>query len=397
MGVGPVLRVLHVAPYFAPAFAYGGPPRNILGLCRALQRTGVDVQVFTTTAGGAARAPLAVPHVDRYAGVPVRYFPHAFPRRVFGARGLGAALGSDLPGYDLAHVHGLWHLPGWTTARLARKAGRPYVISPRGMLDPGSVSHHARRKRLAYRLVERRLLGGAALLHAGSADEARTLADHGGPVVTLPNGVDVPESEVVARGSFRQRLGLATDVPMIVFLGRIHPQKRLDLLAAAFAEVSVRQPSAHLVIAGPDDGDRRRVEPLFAPLGRAVHWLGEVMEPSKWALLADADALVMCSESESFGSSALEALAAGVPVVVTRSCPWEEVEREGCGFWVTQDAGAIAAGLLALLSERGRARAMGEKGRALARAKYSWDVIGRGMADQYRAVIARRHARVAAP
>jgi glycosyltransferase involved in cell wall biosynthesis len=79
-------------------------------------------------------------------------------------------------------------------------------------------------------------------------------------VATLPNGVDAPADEDLVRGRFRQRLGLAAEAPLIVFLGRLHPIKRLDLLAAAFAEVRARQRAARLVVAGPDeDGYRRRV------------------------------------------------------------------------------------------------------------------------------------------
>jgi glycosyltransferase involved in cell wall biosynthesis len=111
----------------------------------------------------------------------------------------------------------------------------------------------------------------------------------------------------------------------------------------------------------------------------------------KWALLADADALVMCSDSESFGMSVVEALAAGVPVVVTRTCPWEEVQSAGCGFWVRQDAEAIAFALEELLRDPPAARSMGQRGRVLARARYSWDVIARDMVEAYRnALVAER-------
>src|SRR5688572_6958558 len=154
------MRVLHVSAYFAPAFQYGGPPRSILGLCRALQRVGVDVEAFTTTADGKGELP-AAPHGQLYEGVPVRYFPRAFPRRFFGVRGLAAALREACRGCDLLHVHGLWNIPAWTAARVARRAGVPYILSPRGMLNPPAVRHSAWRKKLFYQLVERRNLVGA--------------------------------------------------------------------------------------------------------------------------------------------------------------------------------------------------------------------------------------------
>src|SRR5439155_1126553 len=222
--------------------------------------------------------------------------------------------------YDLVHRHGLWNLPAWTAARCARRRRVPYVLSPHGMLDAGSMAHRAYRKRLAYSLLDAKNVAGAALLHATSRAEAQSLARRAPavPIVVLPNGVDARPVEAPARGAFRRSLGLPETAPLIVFLGRVHPIKRLDLLAAAFDRIRVVHPGAHLVIAGPDEGGhRRRVEPRFAQAGASVHWTGELSEPAKWTLLADAGVLVMCSQSESFGRSVAEALAAGVPVGVT--------------------------------------------------------------------------------
>src|SRR5215470_17302618 len=106
------MRVLHVTPYFAPAFRYGGPPRSILGLCRALIAAGVDVEVFTTTANGAE--PLtAAPRGVVYEDVRVRYFPLAWPKRYWRARGLRAALRRAAARADLIHVHCLWNITSW--------------------------------------------------------------------------------------------------------------------------------------------------------------------------------------------------------------------------------------------------------------------------------------------
>jgi glycosyltransferase involved in cell wall biosynthesis len=390
------LRILHVTPYFAPAFRYGGPPRSILGLCRALQRAGVEVEVFTTTANGDTALPASPVGGDRYEGVPVWYFPWAFPRRLFGVRGLGEALESELGKCDVLHIQGLWTLPGWIAARRARRAGVPYVISPRGMLDPWSMAHRPVRKRIAYWMADRWNLRGAAFLHATSSAEATAIRSRtrGVPIVTLPNGVDVPETR--APGEFRRRLNVSAEAPLLISLGRLHVKKRLDLLAAAFERILPLHPLAHLAIAGPDEADyRRKVESRFAAVSRSVHWTGELQDAEKWALLADATALVMCSDSENFGLVVLEALAAGVPVVVVQTCPWEEVQTARCGFWVPQSAEAIADALLALLRDPEGARAMGERGRALARDKYSWDAIARAMAHRYEAVVDARSGRVA--
>ncbi len=394
------MRIIHVTPYFAPAFGYGGPPRSVLGLCRALMAAGVEVEVFTTTADGGRELPPSPPEGERYDGVLVRYFPLAAPRRMFQAQGLGAALAMAAARADLIHIHGLWNLPAWTAARVARRVGIPYVISPRGMLDAGSLAHHAARKWIAYWAVERRNLAGAAFLHATSPAEAEALGDRGAgaPVITLANGVDAPATGLPGRGAFRQRLGVTAEAPLVIYLGRIHPIKRLDLLAAAFERLRGIRPDARLVIAGPDEaGHRRALEPHFARLGPSAHWTGELSEAEKWSLLADADALVTCSDSESFGMSAVEAMAAGLPVVVTQTCPWEEVETAHAGFWVPQHAEAIADGLREILAQPSRAREMGERGRQLVRSRYAWDTVAGTMAEQYRVAASGRRYTVLTP
>jgi glycosyltransferase involved in cell wall biosynthesis len=394
------VRVLHVTPYFAPAFRYGGPPRSVLGLCRALGRAGIEIEVLTTTADGPADLPVSPSGGDTFEGVAVRYLERSFPQRLFGARGLGAALDVAIARSDVVHVHGLWTVPAWAAARRARRAGVPLVISPRGMLDPGSMAQRAWRKRIAYRLLERRSLLDAAFLHATSDSEARALRAWapGAPVVMLPNGVEPPATPSMAPGALRRRLGVPAGAPIVTFLGRIHPIKRLDLLAQAFERVLAREPRARLVIAGPDErGHRRTLEPRFAAMASAVTWAGELGDEEKWALLADSTLLVQCSDSESFGLSAAEAMAAGLPVVATRTCPWEEIETAGAGFWVTQDPEAIAGAMLTVLADPARAHAMGEHGRALVHRRYSWETVASEMAQWYGAVSRRAPTVIVTP
>jgi glycosyltransferase involved in cell wall biosynthesis len=380
------MRVLHVTPYFAPAFNYGGPPRSILGLCKALLKVGVKLEVFTTTANGVFDLPATSESAEDYEGVPVRYFPRAFPRKFFGTAGLAEMISSVIDSYDLLHIHGLWNLPAWTASQPARKAGLPYVLSPRGMLEPASLSHKSWRKRLAYLMMERRNLSKARMLHATSEVEGQTLKSYGfdAEIVVLPNGVDVWEGPPLSRGIFRRKHGLDENTKLIVFLGRIHPIKRLDILASAFVQINEVIPNSRLVIAGPDEcGHRGSLEPIFSQRGDAALWVGEVGQADKWGLLQDADVLVMCSDSESFGISVVEAMAAGLPVVVTKTCPWQEVETAGCGYWVAQESGEIARAVKYILSHPDEAQAMGERGKALASANYGWDSIARKMAACY--------------
>jgi len=384
-----MVRVVHVCAYFAPAFVYGGPPRSVFELCRAQQRAGADVRVVTTTANGDVELDEAIIGRGEYEGIPVHYCERAWPRSIFHAPSLGAAVADALRDADILHIHGLWNATVWAAAAAARQEQRPYLLSPRGMLAPAALEHDAWRKRLVYPITDRRVIRDAARLHATSGTE---LADieamiGAGRAVYVPNGVDLPPMSNADPRVARQQFGLPAGASIILFLGRLHPIKRLDLLAAAFARVRARYPEAHLVIAGPDEsGHRAALAPLFTPFGSSVTWTGRVDDATKRRWLEAASALVMCSNAESFGMSVAEAMAAAKPVVVTRTCPWPDVESHSAGFWVEQAPDAIAHALMTLIGEPVTADAMGRRGRSLIAARYSWSHVAAALLAEYDAI-----------
>jgi glycosyltransferase involved in cell wall biosynthesis len=384
-----VSRIAHVSAYYAPAFRYGGPPRSIHGLCRALCRHGLDVRVFTTNADGPGILPPSVTSSAEYEGVPVHYFERSWPATPIGSRGLTAGLRAALPSVDLVHLHGLWNRVVWSGAREARRAGVPYVVSPRGMLQDAARAHKGWRKRAAFAVIERGLLEGAALLHATSDAEADTLErlELRRPVILIPNGIEAADaaSGVAGPGGPGDGPSVPADAqPVVLFVGRLHPIKRLDLLVDAFVLLRQRCPGARLVIAGPDEyGLRPGLEARAGSAGPAITWCGEVDGRQRDALLKSALALVLCSDSESFGMSVLEALAAGTAVVVTTTCGWGEVERHGAGLRVEQSPEAIAGALARLVADPAGARAMGARGRELAESRYTWPRVAEAFAAAY--------------
>ncbi len=386
------MRVLHVTPYFAPAFRYGGPPRSIFGLCRALADAGVDVEVFTTTANGDEPLP-AAPGGRDYEGVRVRYFPLTWPQRYWRAGGLRAALDVAAPDADLVHVHGLWNLTSWSGIDAARRTRRPYVVSPRGMLQPEAMRRHRELKTVAYWGHERGSLRAAALLHATSDAERCELTRYGVPISVVPNGVTATCPGPGAVDALRRRANVREGGEVIAFLGRLHPIKRLDLLADAFAIVRRTHPAATLLIAGPDEGGyRQRIEPRFATVAEATRWLGPLDSEGIAALFAAASVLVQCSDSESFGMSIAESLTAGVPVVATSGSGWPELQAVGAGYSVPHDAAAIADGIVRVLDDADRL-SMRERARVWARARFAWPAVASAMAEAYDGVLSNSESR----
>ena len=378
------MRVLHVTPYFPPARPYGGPPVSVLGLCQGLQRAGIEVEVVTTTANGRDSLRPSPPGGEHYDGVPVHYAARSFPARFFGARVRGP-LSAALSRADVCHIHGVWNVPEWWASYLARRAGVPYVISPRGMLQPQAMARGSRRKAAAFALLDRRNLAGASLLHATSDQEADAIRGFGfaAPIAVVPNGVDFDGARA-ALGGFRARLGIPAGAFVVLFLGRMHRIKRLDLLADAFAAARATHPDLHLVLAGHDE-DRLLPDLLARLTAHAdhVHAIDTLHGADKWALLKDADVMVQCSDSESFGIAVVESLVSGVPVIATRTCPWSELEARECGFWVEQTAPAIADAIRTLADDPARRARMGARAALVARDDYSWDAIAPRMARLY--------------
>jgi glycosyltransferase involved in cell wall biosynthesis len=381
-----MISVAHVIAYFAPAFAYGGPARSVLAMCQAQIAAGVNVEVFTTTANIGRELP-PCPAGTEFDGVRVRYFQRGSARRLFHASGLRGSLQHHAARVDVIHVHGLFNATSWSGARIAQESGRPYVLSTQGMLSAAALRHHGWRKRLAWQLFDRAAINRAAVVHAATSGEEKHL-EHiaaGKRIAVVPHIVAHRPATSVARAAVRQRLGFS-EAPFVLFLGRIHPIKRLDLLATAFRQTAARTPDLRLVLAGSDgDSHRRQIEPLFASVADRITWLPEVDGDERAALLAEATALVQCSDSESFGMAIAEALAAGVPVVATTTCPWPEIASERCGAWVEHRADAIADALNTLVRDRASAKEAGSRGAQLISSRYSAQAVG----SQWRSVYER--------
>jgi len=387
------VRVLHATPYFAPAFTYGGPPRSILGLCQSLQRAGSEVSVITTAANGDEDLPREVTAREVYDGVPVCYVPRGFPRRAFRAPDLAERLADRLRVVDLVHIHGCWNAFGWATAQACRRAGVRFVLSPRGMLYPWSFANGRVRKWVSYQLAERRSLREAAFVHVTSHDEANAVAalNVARPIVTIPNGIIDEATPVRDRaGEFRDRFGIPRSAFVVLFLGRLHPKKGVSLLIEAFRRAAAAHADVRLVLVG--GGNPRYVQTLQDAAAdlvreRRVSFVGHLNGDDRVLALASADAFALTSYSENFGLAVGEAMAAALPVVVTRGCPWPSIDEWRAGWWVEPTVEGVADALEGLFAKRAEARAMGERGRREVLHAFDWTRIGQSMAEAYETVL----------
>ncbi|HET6361466.1 MAG TPA: glycosyltransferase [Gemmatimonadota bacterium] len=352
-------------------FVDGGPSRTVPALCRSLAAAGARVEIVT----GAADSDPGVPfHISGAADRWGRRQPLQAPFTRLLRERLSAMESQVL------HDHGIWLASNHAAAKVAARSNVSRIVSPRGMLSEWALAYKYRKKRIAWRMYQRRDLESADALHACSdmeADEIRA-AGIGVPIAVIPNGVDLPP--------LSRKPPTRTKLRRFLFLSRIHPKKGLDVLVEAWGQV--RLSGWELVIAGPNEGGHRgEIERRARALGpgSAISILDAVSDAEKWDLYRSADVFVLPTSSENFGVVVAEALASGVPVITTRAAPWAVLSECECGWWTELGVGPLAEaiGEAAGISDEERA-AMGARGRRLVEERFGWASIARRMLAVYR-------------
>lgn len=292
---------------------------------------------------------------------------------------------SNLP--DLLHIHGLWQPHCHGSAQAARRLRLPYMISAHGMLEPWALAQKKWKKQLYAAWRERPNLRRATVLRALTEVEAEDYRRFGltNPIVLIPNGVE--PAPALSPDLFWGQYPHLRQQPFLLFLGRLHPKKGVDLLCRAFARVRPLAPEWHLVIAGPDSGHTQAsLAALARELGVAtrVTFTGLLSREQKASALAAARCYVLPSHSEGFSMAALEALAAGVPALVTRQCHLPEVSVERCGWEAEPTVDSLEQALCAVVAcSTTDLAARGARGRALVERRFRWQPIGQQLAEVY--------------
>jgi glycosyltransferase involved in cell wall biosynthesis len=378
------VNIAHVIQNFYPRS--GGPAQALRELCLQLARQGHRVTIFATDTGMRRNSKSA--NVE---GVDIKFFQVKWLKSYGYAPTFKKSFQATVHDFDVVHVHGLWAHLTLVASRICQEAGVPYITRPCGMLDPYCLAHHGLKKRVYSFLFERENLNQARYIHFTSRGEqvqARSFQILA-PKAVVPLGVHVPrkEDETVSETLFKyfpQLKGKKT----ILFLGRINFKKGLELLVEALPELHQQFSDVHLVLAGPDDekhGNKVRRMIRSKGIGRLVTFTGFVAGAKKSALLQHSTVSCLPSRQENFGIAVVEAMAAGLPVVVSEQVNISpEIEEAGAGLIVSCHVRDLTSALARILSSEELRSAMGLKGRQLAREKYEWDHVGDQMLDLYK-------------
>lgn len=372
----------------------GGPTEVVLNLVKALRQLGVDVEIVTTNDDG--NGLLDVPLYQRieYKQLPIWFFPRVSPRMkdyIFSAD-LAPWLWQHLGNYDLLETHYLFSYAPSCAAAIARWQRIPYLVSTMGQLSPWALAQSQRKKQVYSWLIERHNLNGADVIHCTSSGEAEDVRNFGikTPILTLPLGVNQPLPLADAKQKLRHIYNISAETPIVLFLSRLHYKKRPDLLLQSLGYLANQNHDFHLLVAGSGEPEyETELKNLAVALGinHQVTFTGFVMGQDKDLLLQGSDMFVLPSFSENFGIAVAEAMAAGLPVVITPGIQIApEVASFQAGLVVKDELEPLAEAIAQLLKSPNLRQQLGKNAKQLVRQQYSWEAIAQNLASVYSAI-----------
>jgi glycosyltransferase involved in cell wall biosynthesis len=392
----------------------GGLFQSVRYSSQELARTGNVLTVCST------RDQFSTDDIDVWAPLLPLVFPHIGPQALSWAPGMLKHLRQSSP--DLVHVHGIWQGPSIASLLYHLKCRRPFLVSPRGMLDPWALARSHWKKRICSALFEHHHLLRARCLHALCNPEARSFRAYGltNPIAIIPNGVDLPMTHA---GS------LKVNEKILLFLGRVHPKKGLVNALKAWDQIRNQASRVNcadewkFVIAGWDqNGHESELKQLCRELGlryidrqhhelfddilketrpvnevrcdvispdvashpSSVVFVGPTFGGQKDQLLRAASAFILPSFSEGLPMSVLEAWAYRLPVLMTDHCNLPEGFAAGAAVCIGTDVKSIADGLHQMISATNlQRRLMGDCGRDLVERQFTWPQVAAQMKEVY--------------
>lgn len=368
-----LLRILHIAYIYPPELTVADGITNVVyNVTKELAKRGHRVTVYASDMldlHGKASVHASNRVIN---GVDVHYARSLLKYKTFIITpSLFPLLSKRIAEFDVIHVHDCRSFQGISAYLFAKAKNVPYVFQPHGSYLPSLPESNAKTiaKFTLDKLISGRILYNASKLIAVSREEAEQYRMMGVPeekIEVVPNGIDLPEYDnLPPRGAFKKRFGLDEKEKIVLYLGRIHKIKGVDILISAFANIA-EMDYVRLVIVGPDDGYLGELQALIKALKveDRVLILGPLYGKDKLEAYVDADVYVLPSRYETFPVSLLEAVACGTPVILTENCGIAEYFKDKAGLVVKTDSLSLQEALVKMLMYRKRQKIFRENCKA---------------------------------
>ncbi|BAU05221.1 glycosyltransferase [Fischerella sp. NIES-3754] len=384
------MRVLHVIPSIIKV--RGGTSQVVIDMVKALRQNNVDAEIATTNDNGDSLLDVPLNRRIEYEQVPVWFFSRYSSnlkdiREYSFSWQLTVWLWKNISQYDLLHVHTIFCYASTIAMAIARQKNIPYIVIPHGLLCEWSLQQKTQRKQIYLKLIEQANLENSHAIHFTSLKEQQEFEKLGlnVPSFVLPLGTSLPKLISHAHSHLREYLKVPVNEPVILFMSRLHPKKGLDYLIPALAKLIHHRFT--FVIAGSGSKEyEAEIKSLIITSGirDRTYFAGFLEGEIKNLFMQGSDLFVLTSHSENFAVVILEALAVGIPVVVTPGVALADiVEQHQLGYVTPLDVDAIASTLEKYLCNPQQAQDMGNSGRQLVSDQYTWKQITLKMQQVY--------------
>lgn len=386
------MKILQIVP--SVSLVYGGPSQMVLGLSKALAEAGVEVTLITTNSNGdQGQLPLDVPLETpiKQNGYEIIYFKCSPFRRYKFSLELLQWLRINASNYDLAHIHALFSPVSTFAARVCQKQNFPYILRPLGTLDPKDLQKKKQLKYLYGNLLEKPNLANSVAVHFTSQTEADVSESFGAKInpIVVPLAVEKPENSTINL-DIRAKLGIPLDKTLLLFMSRIEPKKGLNLLIPSLEKLLTEGFDFHFVLAGsnPQDQDyeaKIKQQINNSGLGKHTTITGFVRGEMKLGLLQEADLFVLPSYYENFGIAVVEAMAMGLPVLISDQVYiWQEIEKANAGWICTCNQEDLTDKLRLVFNHSQEMAIKSINAQKLVEDKYTWNAIALQMITVYK-------------
>ena len=388
------MKILHIVSSYWPAFEFGGPIESVHQLNKWLIKKGADITVYTTNAGLKKNKNIILKKETVVNGVKVFYFPYYGYVHFTFSPVLCWTIRKNIKNFDLIHITGVWNFPVLAAAFWARFYKKPYIISSRGSLMKEPMEKKSLLiKKIFLFLFVRRDLKNASAVHFTVEAEKEEYMKASLPLkkaIIIPNGFDIIEfKKQLSQNFFRNKFNIGADKKVILFLSRLNWKKGLDTLIPAFAEVLKKESRAVLVLAGPDEKNyKKEIELKIVncklKIGKDVIFTDMLIGEDKISAYRESDVFVLPSYSENFGMAVVEAMACGLPVIITKGVGIsKEVEKAGAGIVIEKDKKQLTEAILKILENPQLGKKMGENGRKLVETEFSSEKVAEKWIEEY--------------
>lgn len=283
--------------------------------------------------------------------------------------------------YDILHSHGMWMMPNVYTSNFAKINNILSVVSPRGTLNKNALIYSRVKKTLMWNLIQKEALKISSAFHATSIQEYEDIRSQGfkQPVAIIPNGISIPSPNL----SFEKSLKFKK----ILYLGRLHPKKGLDMAIDAWSKLEKNHPNWRFDIVGK--GEENYVNELKNKISshksNNIRILGPLYGEEKIKKFFDSDLFILPTRSENFGMVIAEAMSCSLPVITTVGAPWENLNIKNAGWVAKIDTQSITECMNHAMSlEDTTLDKMGKNGVSWMKADYSWISVAEKMIDFYK-------------